>query len=76
MQISRHETDLYLLPETTKERHDLQIFAENCGYKAWHWAYSDVSGQSWEGKQFLEIPFGIDLKEQIKDRFNITNCRA
>lgn len=60
MQIDLHETDLYVLPETSAERHNLQSFLET---KQWRytWVFSDVPGNSWYGKQFCEIPFGIDL---------------
>ena len=68
MQFSTHETDLYILPETQKERHNLQSL---CKTKKWSycWQYSDVQEQNWYGKQFLEIPFGIDLKEEITKYF-------
>jgi hypothetical protein len=75
MQISKHETDLYVLPETQKERHQLQVWKESSKYGS-VWSYSDVRGQEWYGKQFLEIPFGIDFKKYFMDNFNITSNRA
>lgn len=74
MQLSKHETDLYILPETTKERHNIQSFIQtkNWGYE---WSFSDVIGQDWYGKQFMDIPFGIDLAKEIKKEFNITSSR-
>jgi hypothetical protein len=75
MQLSRHETDLYVLPETTKERHDLQMWKDSAKYGS-HWSYSDVKGQDWYGKQFLEIPFGFDLKKDFEGKFKITSNRT
>lgn len=69
MKFNTHETDLYILPETQKERHNLQSFMKTCKY-SYKWSFSDVQGQSWYGKQFMEIPFGIDLKSKIETYFN------
>ena len=75
MQLSRHETDLYILPETTKERHNVQSFFETkkVGFE---WSFSNIEGQSWYGKQFLDVPFGIDYVKNMKEKFNITNDRT
>ena len=75
MQLSKHESDLYVLPETTKERHQLQVWKESSKYGS-TWSYSDVSGQCWHGKQFLDIPFGIDFKTYFVKNFNITSDRT
>lgn len=66
MQYDRHETDLYILPETIEERKKIKdILEHKLGIYSWVWAKSDVEGQSWNGKMFIDIPFGIDLKEEI-----------
>lgn len=76
MQISKHETDILLLPETKQETNQLKEFVKKCGYKSHSWQLSNVKGQSWYGKLFLEIPFGIDLLEKVKKIFKVTSCRA
>ena len=68
MQFSMHETDLYILPETTRETNNLQSYCKTKKL-AYMWQYSDVSGQAWHGKQFLEIPFRSDLLKEIKAYF-------
>jgi len=72
MQFDKHETDLYILPETQAERHNIQSFCitKQLYYK---WSFSDIEEQSWYGKQFLDIPFRIDLINEIKEKFNITS---
>jgi len=69
MQFDNHETDLYILPETQKERHNLQSFCETKKI-SFQWSYSNIKGQNWEGKQFLEIPFGVCFKDEIIAYFN------
>jgi hypothetical protein len=71
MKFDHHETDLYILPETSREKHNLQSF---CMTKKWSycWQYSNVKNQSWEGKVFLEIPFGIDFKNKIIKHMEVT----
>lgn len=66
MQYDRHETDLYILPETQEERKKIYDILTSIGSSwFWKWSYSNVEGQNWYNKQFIEIPFGIDLKEKI-----------
>lgn len=49
--------DLYILPDNSAERDRIEQYlkSRNIGYQ---WSYSDVDGQDWYGKHFLEIPFG------------------
>ena len=70
MQFSTHETDLYILPETREEKKDLIDLLEK-KFPSWKWYFniSDVEGQNWYKKLFIEIPFGIDLKEEITKYF-------
>lgn len=67
MQYDKHETDLYILPETIEERKKIKDILET-KFSNWFWMgqFSNVEGQAWYGKQFIEIPFGIDLKEGIQ----------
>lgn len=66
MQFDKHETDLYILPETKEERQKIKDVLENhFSTWFWCWALSDVEGQAWHGKMFIDIAFGIDLKEEI-----------
>ena len=57
MKFDIHETDLLILPETLKELN-------------YQWQFSDVKGQSWYNKQYMDIPFRSDLLEEIKNYFN------
>lgn len=66
MQFDKHETDLYILPETQEERNKIKDVLAIIGSSwFWSWKRSDVEGQAWYGKIFIDIPFGIDLKEDI-----------
>jgi len=56
----------FKLPETQEERKKLKHILDSKFLTwCWTWAKSDVEGQNWKGKMFIEIPFGIDLKEEI-----------
>ena len=66
MQYDNHETDLYILPENPEERKKLMnVLKTSFSTLYWCWAKSDVKGQAWEGKMFVDIPCGIDLKQEI-----------
>jgi len=66
MQYDNHETDLYILPESEEERQKIIFILENYFVMwDWNWQYSNVKGNSWYGKHFIDMPFGIDLKDQI-----------
>jgi hypothetical protein len=67
MQYDKHETDLYILPETIEERKKIKDILET-KFSNWFWMgqFSNVEGQAWYCKQFIEIPFGIDLKDGIQ----------
>jgi hypothetical protein len=60
--------DLYILPETKKERETIEAFLKNnkIGYQL---SYANVGGHDWNGKTFIEIPLGEYLKETIKNLF-------
>jgi hypothetical protein len=60
--------DLYILPETQAERHNLQSLAKTNGWN-YGWCFSDVKGQDWHGKQFMEIPFGECRRVEIEAYF-------
>lgn len=63
MKFTTHESDLYCLPENDQEKAILQKYVkERCAV----WLYSNVKGQDWYGKVFLDIPFGSFLKEEIE----------
>lgn len=53
--------DLYILPETQEEKEKLNAFISMGA-----WCYSNVEGQAWYGKTFLDIPFGEYLREEIE----------
>ena len=66
MKISNHESDLYVLPET-KHEEDLIVGFVNNNSHSWHYSYSNVPGQDWYGKRFIEIPFRVDLEKALTD---------
>jgi hypothetical protein len=62
MKYNTHASDLYCLPESDKEVKLLQGYSKKyCG----QWSRSNVKGQDWYGKTFLDIPFGTWLKDEI-----------
>lgn len=69
MKFDTHETDLYVLPETTRERHNLQSYCETKKL-AYKWSYSNIEGNSWYGKQFIDISFCSHLKNEIEEYIN------
>jgi hypothetical protein len=63
MKFTTHESDLYCLPEDDTEKKLLQKYVkERCAV----WSFSNVEGQDWYGKTFLDIPFGSFLKAEIE----------
>lgn len=60
-QISTHATDLYILPETQEERAEIirQLTELRRSFTS---ELSNVEGQSWYGKLFIEVPFGSGLE--------------
>lgn len=70
MKYYSRETDLYLLPETEAEKEKLEDFVESKGGLGAKWYRSDVRGQDWYGKTFLDIPFGDFLRPEIETIFN------
>lgn len=65
MKIDSHETDLYVLPESDKEQIAIIKYLTFSNIY-WKYSFSNVKGQSWQGKCFIEIPFRIDLKESLQ----------
>lgn len=49
--------DLYVLPDDEREAGAIVAWLKSreVGHK---WQTSDVAGQDWHGKRFIEIPFG------------------
>ena len=57
--------DLYILPESDEEKVKIVFFLmEN--HRGFHYSRSDVKGQDWYGKTFIEVPFGESLRDAIK----------
>ena len=52
--------DLYILPETPEETGTITRYLRHRAISH-HWSHSDVEGQEWYGKNFIEIPFGEGL---------------
>jgi uncharacterized protein YlxP (DUF503 family) len=58
--------DLYCLPETKQESERLIAFLKEINH-SYQISFSNVEGQDWYRKAFIEIPFGESLKDQIID---------
>ena len=71
MKYYHHASDLYLLPETEAEKETLEDFIESKGKLGATWCFSNVEGQDWHGKHFIDIPFGSFLKPEIENLFPI-----
>lgn len=67
MKHSFHESDLYILPENQEEEKVVVEFLKERGWK-FEQQTSDVRGQDWYGKRFINIPFGKNLLPEIQDR--------
>lgn len=53
---SRHESDLYILPANASQSKLIEAFLKESKI-SFCLAYSDVKGQTWYGKKFIEVPF-------------------
>ena len=67
--------DLYILPENNQEKEIILSVIKSRGVPLWQWSYSYVKGQSWYGKQFIEIPFAEYLLPIIADAIR-RNCKS
>lgn len=57
--------DLYILPESEEEKRKVIAYLKaNC--KGYQYSFSNIEGQDWYGKMFIEVPFGESLREAIK----------
>jgi hypothetical protein len=56
--------DLYVLPESDEWGKVIDYLDAN-GIRFTR-SFSDVQGQDWYGKQFIEIPFRCDLREALE----------
>lgn len=52
--------DLYILPDDDQERQRITDYLDSRGIH-YQWSFSDVEGQDWFGKRFIELPFGEGL---------------
>ena len=56
--------DLYVLPENEHEKQDIMKWLD-AKDQPFAWNRSDVPGQDWQGKWFLDIPFGAPLLDEL-----------
>ena len=56
--------DLYLLPETKEEEVTITTYLDAIG-RNYEMQRSDVDGQEWYRKRFIEVPFGESLLPEI-----------
>jgi len=65
MKTDTHETDLYILPESEQERAAICSFLVK---QKWNYTLerSDVKGQEWYGKTYIEVPFGDVLRTNVE----------
>lgn len=64
MQFDSYEKDLYVLPENETEKEKI-INVLKTNSIVYYNSFSNVKGQAWYGKQFIEIPFGTWLKGEL-----------
>lgn len=64
--IDSHCSDLYLLPSKECSQSQIAEWAKEQGLTP-KGSYSNVKGQSWYGKHFIEIPFAL-IDDVIADR--------
>ena len=57
--------DLYILPENELERKQILKFLKTRCTMSYQWSISDVKGQEWFGKKFIEVPFGASLAKEL-----------
>lgn len=62
--------DLYILPDDASEWSQIVGYLKSRSIAYQH-SLSDVEGQDWFGKQFIEIPFGEGLRSCIEQACNI-----
>lgn len=58
--------DLYILPDDAAEGDCIVRYLKARGM-GFQWSHSDVEGQEWYGKRFIEIPFGEGMESVIRD---------
>lgn len=56
--------DLYVLPENEKEKEAILSFLRERKFY-FEWSFSNVEGQEWYGKSFIEIPFMEYLEKEL-----------
>lgn len=56
--------DLYILPENNKEQGKVISFLQTHSLN-YSWCYSNVEGNPWHGKNFIEVPFCECWKEAL-----------
>lgn len=57
--------DLYILPDDHAEAERITQYLFSRGMPH-HWSASDVEGQDWYGRRFIEIPFGEGMESVIR----------
>lgn len=55
--ISGYSSDLYILPKDLHQGQDIMTHLTELGIRTHQWAFSDVHGNPWFGKSFIEVPF-------------------
>lgn len=56
--------DLFILPETERERALVEEYLSEHGWNA-SWQTGDVKGHPWFRKRFLDVPFGESLRDVL-----------
>ncbi len=73
MKITTYQTDLQILPESEEEERKIIAFLTPRINSRILRCHSDVQGQEWYGKSFLEIPFRSDLKDELIHFMSLEN---
>lgn len=67
--------DLYILPDDQHEAERITRYLKERGQR-FSWSASDVMGQDWYGKAFIEIAFGESLLPEIEAALKLKDYKA
>lgn len=67
--------DLYILPDNDNEAKRITDYLAARGI-GFDWSLSDVEGQDWFGKRFIEIPFGEGYLGVIQQAASVPSFRC
>ena len=66
----RGHDDLYILPDDHAEASRITGYLESKGF-SYSWCQSDVEGQEWYGRSFIDVPFGEGMESLIREAASV-----